>query len=159
MYLFCANSGDVKVNPQMAQINADLILVMVFILVSPFLVLKVCIVCNACVAVKHFFIFDGDVVKQLKDQTMSFRVPGALKNKVAEVENATGCSMADMLMQATQSIVNLVEERGHIIMPFRVIPECEYQQLLAGTTTESPSRKKARRINLEFPKKRGNLAT
>jgi hypothetical protein len=86
------------------------------------------------------------VTKLPKDQTISFRVPGALKSKVAEVERLTGGSMADMLVQATQSIVDLVGERGHIIMPFRVIPDHEYRRLLARLAElEQPAKKNARR--------------
>ncbi|MDR2462227.1 MAG: hypothetical protein LBD30_00390 [Verrucomicrobiales bacterium] len=70
-------------------------------------------------------------MKPLKSNVFSFRVSDELRDKINWFEKRTGASFTDIMRSAADSVIASVEQRRHLILPFKLLPELEYNELLA----------------------------
>jgi hypothetical protein len=66
-----------------------------------------------------------------KSNVFSFRVDDELRDKINWFEKKTCTSFTDIMRAAAVSVIALVEEKQHLILPFKVLPEFEYEALTA----------------------------
>ncbi|MDR1191002.1 MAG: hypothetical protein LBK60_04960 [Verrucomicrobiales bacterium] len=70
-------------------------------------------------------------MKPLKSNVFSFRVSDELREKINWFEKRTSASFTDIMRAAAESVIDMVEQRQHLILPFKVLPEFEYETLRA----------------------------
>ena len=61
----------------------------------------------------------------------SFRISGELREKINAVEKATGMTFTDIARAASESVADSFLAKKRLVLPFRMVPEHEYQELLA----------------------------